>query len=70
MFSPGLQEDLRKFGADQFEFSVLEVLPKPQPGDNIERLLTGLKLKWQEKLQLFGDKWYNSLKGYTRELNG
>lgn len=70
VFSPELQNDLREFGADQFEFSVLEVLPKPQPGDNIERLLTGLKLKWQEKLQPFGEKGYNSLKGYERERNG
>jgi len=69
VFNPELQKDLREFGVDQFEFSVLEVLPKPQPGGNIERLLTDLKLQWQEKLQPFGENGYNSLKGYARERN-
>lgn len=70
VFNPELQKDLREFGADQFEFSVLEVLPAPKPGDNAERLLTELKLQWQEKLQPFGEKGYNSLKGFARERNG
>jgi hypothetical protein len=67
VFSPGLQKDLNEFGANNFEFSVLEVLPSPAQGDNVERLLMALKLQWQEKLQPFGDGGYNSIKGYLRE---
>jgi hypothetical protein len=67
VFSPGLQKDLNEFGANNFEFSVLEVLPTPAQGDNVERLLMALKLQWQEKLQPFGDGGYNSIKGYQRE---
>lgn len=67
VFNPELQKELNEFGANNFEFSVLEVLPKPKPGDNVEQLLTALKLHWQEKLQPFGEKGYNSLKGYLRE---
>ncbi len=67
IFNPELQKDLNESGVDCFEFSVLEVLAKPQPGDNIEQLLTALKLRWQEKLQPFGEKGYNSRKGYLRE---
>lgn len=69
VFNPELQKDLNEFGADRFEFSVLDVLPKPEPGDNIERLLTALKLHWQEKLQPFDERGYNSRKGYDRERN-
>jgi len=69
VFSPELQKDLIEFGADNFEFSVLEVLPKTEPGENIERLLTALKLKWQEKMQPFGERGYNSLRGFERERN-
>jgi hypothetical protein len=43
--------------------------PQAEAGGNIERLLTDLKLQWQEKLQPFGEKGYNSLKGYARERN-
>ncbi len=67
VFSPGLQKDLNEFGANNFEFSVLEVLPPPAQGDNVDRLLMVLKLHWQEKLQPFGDGGYNSIKGYQRE---
>jgi hypothetical protein len=67
-FSRELQKDLNEFGADSFEFSVLGVLPKSGPGDNIERQLVALKLQWQEKLQPFAERGYNSLKGYQRDL--
>ncbi|MDD2337914.1 MAG: DUF2087 domain-containing protein, partial [Geobacteraceae bacterium] len=67
VFSPGLQKDLNEFGANNFEFSVLDVLPNPASGENVERLLLALKLQWQKKLQPFGDQGYNSLKGYQRE---
>lgn len=62
-----LQKDLTAFGADKFEFTILEVLAQPEPGANIDRLLTALKLRWQEKLQPFGERGYNSLKGFQRE---
>lgn len=67
VFNPELQKELNEFGADNFEFSVLEVLAKPKPGDNIEQLLIRLKLLWQDKLQPFGDRGYNSHKGFVRE---
>lgn len=67
VFNPELQKELKEFGADSFEFSILEVLSTPMPGDNIEKLLKELKLRWQEQLQPFGEKGYNSLKGYQRE---
>lgn len=67
VFSSALQKDLNEFGANNFEFSVLDVLPNPAPGVNVELLLLALKLQWQEKLQPFGDRGYNSLKGYQRE---
>lgn len=69
VFNHELQKDLNEFGVDKFEFSVLDVLSKPEPGDNIERLLTALKLHWQEKLQPFDERGYNSRKGYDRERN-
>lgn len=67
VFNPELQKDLNEFGADSFEFSVLDVLQKPEPGADINRLLTMLKLQWQEKLHPFGEHGYNSLKGFQRE---
>ena len=69
VFNHELQKELNEFGADKFEFSVLDVLAKADPGDNIERLLTALKLKWLEKLQPFNERGYNSRKGYDRERN-
>lgn len=66
VFSRELQKDLNEFGADSFEFSVLDVLGKPEPGDNVERLLAALELHWLEKLQPFGERGYNSAKGFQR----
>lgn len=68
VFNRELQRDLKDLGAQSFEFTVLDVLARPEPADNIDRLLLALKLKWQEKLQPFGDRGYNSLKGFQREL--
>jgi len=67
VFNRELQKELEQFGAQNFSFSVLDVLAKPEPGANIERLLMALKLNWQEKLQPFSDRGYNSLKGFQRE---
>ena len=67
VFNRELQRDLKEHGAGSFEFSVLDVLGEPNPGDNAERLLLELKLQWQEKLQPFDERGYNSLKGFQRE---
>jgi len=69
VFNRELQKDLNAFGAESFEFSVLEVLPKPNPGDNVEHLLTTAKLRWQETLQPFDGNGYNSRKQFLRERN-
>lgn len=69
VFSRELQKDLNEFGAGSFEFSVLSVLDKPEPGDNIEQSLAALELHWLEKLQPFGERGYNSAKAYQREMN-
>lgn len=68
VFSRELQKDLSQFGADTFEFSVLDVLDKPEPGDNVERLLAALELQWLEKLQPFGERGYNSERAFQRNM--
>jgi DNA-binding transcriptional regulator YhcF (GntR family) len=69
VFNRELQKDLNEFGADCFEFSVLDVLDKSKPGENVDRLLAALELRWLEKLQPFGERGYNSLKGFQRQLS-
>lgn len=34
-----MQKDLNEFGADSFEFSVLAVLGKPEPGESVDQAL-------------------------------
>jgi len=68
VFSRELQKDLDQFGAGSFEFSVLEVLDAAQAGEAGERSLAALHLSWQEKLQPFGERGYNSGKAYKRDL--
>jgi hypothetical protein len=68
VFSHELQKDLTEFGADSFEFSVLDVLDKPEPGDNLERLLAALELHWLEKMQPFGERGYNSVAAFKRNM--
>lgn len=68
VFNRELQKDLNEFGADNFEFSILAVLVKPESGTDIEQSLAKLELKWLEKLQPFGELGYNSEKGYRRSL--
>ncbi|MDD2853561.1 MAG: metalloregulator ArsR/SmtB family transcription factor [Desulfuromonadaceae bacterium] len=68
VFSRELQKDVTAFGADSFEFSVLDVLDKPEPGDNVKRLLAALELHWLEKLQPFGERGYNSAKAFERNM--
>jgi hypothetical protein len=69
VFSRELQKDLNEFGAKSFEFSVLGILEKPEPGENIEQSLAALELHWLEKLQPFGEQGYNSAKAFEREMN-
>jgi DNA-binding HxlR family transcriptional regulator len=66
VFSRDLQKELNEYGPDSFEFSVLEHLEKPEPGADAERLLAELELKWLEKLQPFGERGYNSARGFQR----
>jgi len=55
-----LQNDWNKFGADQFDFEILEAVKvKDDPSFSIEDELTLLEQIWVEKLQPFGDKGYN-----------
>ena len=68
VFSHGMQKELNEFGAENFEFSVLDVLDKPESEDNIDRLLTVLELHWLEKLQPFGELGYNSIEGFQRNF--
>lgn len=66
VFNRAIQQDLREHGASAFTFSVLEVLPEATPEALLERHLLLLKMQWLERLQPFGDKGYNSRKGYER----
>lgn len=68
VFNRELQKDLTEFGADSFEYSVLDVLDRPEPDDNVERLLMALELHWLEKLQPFGERGYNNVKAFQRNL--
>ncbi len=68
VFNRDLQQDLTRYGAENFDFSVVDVLGKTEPGDNIEQLLAALELHWLAKLQPFGERGYNSLKAYQRSV--
>jgi DNA-binding transcriptional regulator YhcF (GntR family) len=68
VFNRELQKDLKEFGADSFEYSVLDVLDRPEPDDNVERLLMALELHWLKKLQPFGERGYNNAKAFQRNL--
>lgn len=55
-----LQNDWNKFGADQFDFEILEAVKvKDDPSFSVEDELALLEQIWTEKLQPFGDKGYN-----------
>ncbi|MGA7827740.1 MAG: metalloregulator ArsR/SmtB family transcription factor [Geobacteraceae bacterium] len=66
VFSRELQKDLDEFGADSFEFSVLEVLDRAEQADTIERTLAERELHWLKSLQPFDERGYNSAKAYQR----
>lgn len=67
VFSRELQADLQKYGADNFEFSVLAVLEPPRSGESTERKLAALELHWLEKIQPFGERGYNSRRRFERD---
>jgi hypothetical protein len=68
VFNRELQKDLREFGADSFEFSVLAVLEKPAPGDSVDQALAALELHWLNELQPFGARGYNHPKQCQRNI--
>jgi hypothetical protein len=69
VFSRELQKDLDRFGAESFEFSVLQVLENAETGTKSDRALAALYVRWLEKLQPFGERGYNSAKAYQRDVN-
>ena len=54
---------------EKSKFSVLEALDRTEPGENNDRSLAALYLRWLEKLQPFGERGYNSAKAYQRDAN-
>jgi len=62
VFNAALQKDLDAFGADSFEFSVLDVLDRPELGDDIKQCLAALERHWLEKLQPYGERGYHKPK--------
>ncbi|MEH7464423.1 GIY-YIG nuclease family protein [Bacillus thuringiensis] len=55
-----LQDDWKEYGADAFEFEILEVLKKKETGYfNEKEELKKLEEKWLEKLQPYGERGYN-----------
>lgn len=61
--NPLLQKELREYGADAFEFEVLEVLkPKDDPYFDLPDALAKLENKWLEQVQPYGERGYNQEK--------
>lgn len=69
VFNSDLQKELNEFGAGKFEFDILGVLDKPEPGETSEEALAALHVQWLEKVQPFGERGYNSAKAFERERN-
>ncbi len=67
VFNRALQAELREQGAENFVFEVLDTLKIQEPTGQVDRQLMALKLRWQEKLQPFEERGYNSRKGFERE---
>lgn len=56
-----LQMDWKKFGRNQFEFSILETVKVTEdPGFNLKDELTLLEEIWLEQLQPVGENGYNT----------
>lgn len=55
-----IREDCKTFGADAFEFEILDTLPVPdEPGYDPSADLRTLEAMWIEKLSPFGERGYN-----------
>lgn len=58
--NPELQADWRAFGAEAFEFEVLDTLTQPDdPARDPRADLEALQAMWLEKLAPFGERGYN-----------
>jgi hypothetical protein len=56
-----LQQDFDKFGAEQFEFAVVDTIESStEPGHDLDDELKALEALWLDKLQPYDDKGYNS----------
>jgi hypothetical protein len=59
-----LQKEWNEYGPDQFVFEILEVIiVKDDPSFNLSDELTLLEQLWNEKLQPFGERGYNTRPG-------
>jgi len=67
VFNEQLKQELQQYGAENFEFEVLQELQPVEPGQREDRLLADLELQWLEKLKPFGERGYNSAKAFERE---
>ena len=67
VFSRELQQDLQQYGAADFAFEVLAVLEPQRAGEDVDRELAALELKWLEKLQPFGENGYNNRRRFERD---
>ena len=55
-----LQADWKSFGADAFEFEVVDTLPVPETADVDQRDdVQALEALWMEKLAPYGERGYN-----------
>ena len=59
---PGLLEDWKRYGADNFSFEVLDVLePSEEPGADPKEELKVLEALWLDRLKPYGEAGYNGL---------
>ncbi len=59
-----LKKDLKYYGADNFVLEIIDRLePKKDPGYDYSEDLVELEQMWIDKLQPFGEKGYNIIKG-------
>ncbi|MFP2926289.1 GIY-YIG nuclease family protein [Pyxidicoccus sp. 3LG] len=57
---PGLLEDWKRYGADNFSFEVLDVLtPSEEPGADPKEDLKVLEALWLDRLKPYGEAGYN-----------
>src|SRR5262249_46106911 len=55
-----LQADWQQYGAEKFEFEILdELAPGPDPGRDYRKELAAMQDLWLEKLQPYGDAGYH-----------